>query len=163
MVHLARQFPQVLRSVLGRSLGHSLPVVPRPSIPAVRAFSTMKYSKTHEWVRVEGDVGVLGISDFAQGQLGEGVYCDLPDEGAQFKGQETICTLESVKAVGEVYAPADCEVVEVNTKLSDEPATVNSAPEGEGWLVKVKFSGALSSLMDRAAYDKHVEAEAKEE
>merc|ERR1712048_1024486 len=76
---------------------------------------------------------------------------------------ETLCTLESVKAVGEVYAPTDCEVVEMGTKLSDEPATVNSAPEADGWLVKVKFSGDLSSLMDRTTYDKHVEAEAKEE
>merc|ERR1712087_1056722 len=92
-------------------------------IPAVRAFSTMKYSKTHEWVRTDGDVSVMGISDFAQGQLGEVVYCDLPDEGATFKKQETICTLESVKAVGEVYAPADCEVVAVNEVLGEELPT----------------------------------------
>merc|ERR1712217_490373 len=102
----------------------------------------MKFAKTHEWLRLEeGGQAVLGISDFAQGQLGEVVYCDLPSEGATFTGKETICTLESVKAVGEVYAPADCEVVEVNEQLGEEPAMVNSSPETEGWLVKFKFTG----------------------
>merc|ERR1711948_243406 len=119
-----------------------------------RMFSDLKFSKTHEWVKVDGDVATMGISDFAQGQLGEVVYCDLPDEGATFSGKETICTLESVKAVGEVYAPVDCEVVEVNESLSDEPALVNSSPLEDGWLVKVKYNGETSGLMDQAAYDK---------
>merc|ERR1711920_589066 len=105
---------------------------------------------------------VLGISDFAQGQLGEVVYCDLPSEGASFSAAETICTLESVKAVGEVYAPVDCEVVAVNEQLADEPALVNSSPFEEGWLVKVKHSGDTSGLMDQSAYEKHVEAESAE-
>merc|ERR1719276_730731 len=104
-----------------------------------RCFADMKFTPSHEWVKVEGDIGILGISDFAQGQLGEVVYCDLPEAGATFSGKDTLCTLESVKAVGEVYAPADCEVVEVNEKLGDEPATVNGSPEEDGWLVKVKF------------------------
>merc|ERR1712187_438226 len=111
--------------------------------------------KTHEWLKVDGDAGAIGISDFAQSQLGEVVYADLPAEGTTIAEKETIVTLESVKAVGEVYAPADCEVVEVNGKLGDEPATVNSSPEADGWLVKVKFSGDLSGLMDRPNYDKH--------
>merc|ERR1740129_1147535 len=128
-----------------------------------RGFSSMMYAKSHEWVRVDGETGVLGISYFAQGQLGEGVYCDLPDEGATFSKQETICTLESVKAVGEVYAPADCEVIAVNETLGEEPATVNSAPEGEGWLVKIKLTGDLSDLMDQDREEKHVESEAHEE
>merc|ERR1712087_232259 len=112
---------------------------------------------------MEGDVAVLGISDFAQGQLGEVVYCDLPDEGAKFSKQDTICTLESVKAVGEVYAPMDCEVVAVNETLSEEPANVNGSPEADGWLIKIKVTGDASELMDRDAYNKHVEAESAED
>merc|ERR1719245_597138 len=162
-MHLTCRFPQVLHDVLGRSLARAPPAFPSSSIPIVRAFSSMKYSKTHEWVRVDGDVGVMGISDFAQGQLGEVVYCDLPDEGATFKKQETLCTLESVKAVGEVYAPADCEVVAVNETLGEEPALVNSSPEQDGWLVKIKLSGDLADFMDASAYEKHVESEAHEE
>merc|ERR1740129_2338579 len=111
---------------------------------------------------MDGDIATMGISDFAQGQLGEVVYVDLPDEGATFDAKDTICTLESVKAVGEVYAPAGCEVVEVNEKLGEEPAMVNSSAEGDGWLVKFKGTGNLDGLMDRAAYDKHVEAAAEE-
>merc|ERR1740129_1099685 len=99
-------------------------VAQQPSF--VRGFSDFKFAKSHEWIKIEGDVATLGISDFAQGQLGEVVYCDLPDEGASFSASETICTLESVKAVGEVYAPVDCEVTAVNDVLSEEPATVNS-------------------------------------
>merc|ERR1711994_972378 len=108
----------------------------------------MKFTKSHEWLKVEGDVATMGISDFAQGQLGEVVYCDLPDEGATFSSKDTICTLESVKAVGEVYAPADCEVVEVNEKLHDEPALVNNAPEEDGWLIKFKITCDMPELMD---------------
>ena len=85
-----------------------------------------------------------------------------PSEGDTFSAKDTLCTLESVKAVGEVYAPADCEVVAVNEKLSDEPATVNADCQGEGWLVKLKFTGDLSSLMDEAAYKTHLEAEKEE-
>merc|ERR1719273_104292 len=119
-----------------------------------RMFST-KYAATHEWIRVDGDgIGTLGISDFAQSQLGEVVYCDLPSEGSSFKEKETICTLESVKAVGEVYAPVDCEVVAVNENLADEPALVNSSPLEDGWLVKVEFTGEVPGLMDAVAYEK---------
>lgn len=128
-----------------------------------RSFADMKFAKTHEWMKVDGETAVLGISQFAQDQLGEVVYCDLPDEGATFSKKDTLCTLESVKAVGEVYAPADCEVVAVNETLGEEPAMVNSSPEEDGWLVKIKFTGEVSDLMDRKAYDAHVEAEAKEE
>eukprot|EP00929_Paragymnodinium_shiwhaense_P113992 TRINITY_DN822_c0_g2_i1.p2 TRINITY_DN822_c0_g2~~TRINITY_DN822_c0_g2_i1.p2 ORF type:complete len:160 (+),score=51.62 TRINITY_DN822_c0_g2_i1:62-541(+) len=126
---------------------------------AYRFFSDVKYTKTHEWLNADG---TMGISDYAQGALGEVVYCDLPSEGATFKAKETICTLESVKAVGEVYAPADCEVVAVNEKLSDEPALVNSSCEKDGWLVKLKLSGEPSDMLDSAAYAKHVETESAE-
>merc|ERR1712072_669262 len=82
-----------------------------------RSFSDVKFTKTHEWLGADGDEYVMGISNFAANALGEVVYCDLPSEGATFSAKDTICTLESVKAVGEVYAPAECEVVEVNEKL----------------------------------------------
>merc|ERR1712113_509268 len=98
--------------------------------------------------KFDGKEGILGISDFAQSQLGEVVYCDLPSEGTSFKEKETICTLESVKAVGEVYAPVDCEVVAVNESLADEPARVNCSPLEDGWLVKVAFTGEVPGLMD---------------
>jgi len=128
---------------------------------AARAFS-VKYAETHEWLKVDDGSATMGISDFAQGQLGEVVYVDLPDVGATFSAKDTIVTLESVKAVGEVYAPADCEVVEVNEALAEEPALVNGEPMAGGWLVKVKLSGE-ADLMDEAAYEKHVEASAAEE
>lgn len=129
----------------------------------LRCFSDLRFAPTHEWFKAEGNTATLGISDFAQGQLGEVVYVELPEVGATFSTKDTICTLESVKAVGEVYAPVDMEVTDINSKLSDEPATINSSPEDEGWLVKVKFSGDASSLMDRAAYEKHLESEKTEE
>merc|ERR1739845_158745 len=116
-----------------------------------------RFAKSHEWLKVDGSTAVLGISDFAQGLLGEVVYCDLPPEGDTFSAQETIATLESVKAVGEVYAPVDCEVIEVNESLEEEPALVNSSALGDGWLVKVKFDGDVAHLMDKAAYAKHLE------
>merc|ERR1712087_402947 len=118
------------------------------------------FAKTHEWLRAED--GVMGISQFAQEQLGEVVFCDLPSEGSSFKAKETICTLESVKAVGEVYAPVDCEVIEVNESLADEPALVNTSPLEDGWLVKVAYTSEVAGLMDAAAYEKHVEAESEE-
>merc|ERR1719213_1412688 len=144
-----------------RALRVRQPSVMKQAI-ALRAFST-KYAKSHEWFKVDGNTGTLGISDYAQGQLGEVVYCDLPDAGATFSKKDTIVTLESVKAVGEVYAPADCEIIEVNEKLNDEPALVNSSPMDDGWLVKIKLTGDVSSLMDQDAYDAHVAAEASEE
>eukprot|EP00438_Fugacium_kawagutii_P030447 Skav216232 [mRNA] locus=scaffold238:405571:438131:+ [translate_table: standard] len=155
-----------LRATLGslRFAGAKAQAFPvRSFAPAFRCFSDLRFAPTHEWFKAEGDSATLGISDFAQGQLGEVVYCELPEVGSKFKTKETLCTLESVKAVGEVYAPVDCEVTAVNEKLQDEPATVNGSPEDEGWLVKVKFSGDTSSLMDRAAYEKHLESEKTEE
>eukprot|EP00929_Paragymnodinium_shiwhaense_P113991 TRINITY_DN822_c0_g1_i1.p1 TRINITY_DN822_c0_g1~~TRINITY_DN822_c0_g1_i1.p1 ORF type:complete len:187 (+),score=48.81 TRINITY_DN822_c0_g1_i1:86-562(+) len=128
-------------------------------VAGVRHFSDFTYTKTHEWLKADG---TMGISDYAQGALGEVVYCDLPSEGQTFKAQETLCTLESVKAVGEVYAPADCEVVAVNEKLADEPALVNSSCQADGWLVKLKLSGQPGNMLDEEAYKKHVETESAE-
>merc|ERR1712086_881113 len=157
MALLGGRLPVACRGVFGR-------VAPRLAPRCfARAFSDIKFAKTHEWLKVEGDVATLGISSFAQDALGEIVYCDLPSEGDTFEGKTTICTLESVKAVGEVYAPADCEVIAVNESLSDEPALVNSSPMEDGWLIKVKLTGAADGLLDQTAYDAHVEAESKDE
>mmetsp|Transcript_75174 Transcript_75174/g.199669 ORF Transcript_75174/g.199669 Transcript_75174/m.199669 type:complete len:174 (-) Transcript_75174:139-660(-) len=168
---MAGPLPMMLRGVLRRGVGRfpvaaaaSRGLAPTPPQQVfLRTFSAdVKFAKTHEWFRASNGEAVLGISEFAQSQLGEVVYCDLPSEGATFKAKDTICTLESVKAVGEVYAPAECEVVAVNERLGDEPSLVNGSPEADGWLVKVKYTGDLSDLLDREAYDKHKETEAEE-
>ena len=120
---------------------------------------TLKYSKEHEWVRVDGDVATIGITDYAQGQLGDVVYVELPAVGKQVEQDKEAAVVESVKAASEVYSPISGEVVEVNKKLNDAPNTVNEAPTGDGWFfkVKIKDSKQLDGLMDEAAYTKYVE------
>ena len=120
--------------------------------------SGLKYSKDHEWVRVEGDVGTVGISDYAQEQLGDVVYVELPEVGRAVAQNEEAAVVESVKAASEVYAPVSGEVVEVNQALEDEPALVNGDPTGEGWFLKLGLSapGELDGLMDDAAYAEYV-------
>ena len=116
--------------------------------------SDLKYSKEHEWVRIEGDVAVVGISDYAQEQLGDVVFVELPDVGKQVAKDGDAAVVESVKAASEVYAPLSGEVVEVNDALGDEPETVNSAPTGDGWFFKIRMAdpSELDGLMDEAAY-----------
>jgi glycine cleavage system H protein len=116
--------------------------------------SDLKYSKEHEWVRVEGDIAVVGISDYAQAQLGDVVFVELPDVGKQVAKDGDAAVVESVKAASEVYAPLSGEVVEVNDALGDEPETVNSAPTGDGWFFKIRMAdpSELDGLMDEAAY-----------
>ena len=120
--------------------------------------SGLKYSKDHEWVRVEGDVGTVGISDYAQEQLGDVVYVELPEVGRAVAQNEEAAVVESVKAASEVYAPVSGEVVEVNQALEDDPALVNGDPTGEGWFLKLRLSapGELDGLMDDAAYAEYV-------
>ena len=120
--------------------------------------SGLKYSKDHEWVRVEGDVGTVGISDYAQEQLGDVVYVELPEVGRTVAQNEEAAVVESVKAASEVYAPVSGEVVEVNQALEDDPALVNSDPIGEGWFLALRLSapGELDGLMDEAAYADYV-------
>lgn len=116
--------------------------------------TTTRYTKDHEYIRVEGDVGTVGITDYAQNQLGDVVYVELPAVGkALSKGGEA-AVVESVKAASEVYAPVSGEVIAVNAELADEPSMVNEDPFGEGWFVKIKISNAaeLDGLMDEAAY-----------
>ena len=116
--------------------------------------SDLKYSKDHEWVRVEGEIAVVGISDFAQAQLGDVVFVELPEIGKSMVKDGEAAVVESVKAASEVYAPLSGEVVEVNQALGDEPEMVNSAPTGDGWFFKIRFGdpSELDGLMDEAAY-----------
>ena len=120
---------------------------------------SFKYTKEHEWVRLEGNTVVVGISDYAQEQLGEIVFVELPDTGAQLdKGQEA-CVIESVKAASEIYAPASGEVTETNPDLDAEPAKVNEDATGVDWLYKMTLSepSELDELMDEDAYKGYVE------
>jgi glycine cleavage system H protein len=121
--------------------------------------SDLRYTKEHEWVRVEGDVAVVGISDYAQQQLGDVVYVELPEVGKVLDRSAQAAVVESVKAANEVYAPVGGEVVEVNQALADEPATVNAEPTGAGWFLKlrVKDPSELDGLMDETAYAAYVE------
>ncbi|MEM9632317.1 MAG: glycine cleavage system protein GcvH [Pseudomonadota bacterium] len=120
---------------------------------------TTYYSKDHEWIAVEGDVATVGITKYAQEQLGDVVYVDLPDAGAEFAQGDEAAVVESVKAASEIYAPIDGEVVEANEVLTDEPGKVNEDPEGAAWFIKMKVAnaGQLSELLDEAAYKAYVE------
>jgi glycine cleavage system H protein len=123
----------------------------------------LKYTKDHEWVRVEGDRGRIGITDYAQKQLGDVVYLELPEVGRQIKEHETFGTVESVKAVSELFAPVQGEVLETNQPLLQAPEKINTDPYGDGWMVVVKLAdpAAAHGLMDAAAYKAHVESESK--
>ena len=114
----------------------------------------LKYTNEHEWVRVDGTTGIIGITDFAQQQLGDVVYVELPDKGAAMKQGAVFGTIESVKAVSELFAPVSGEVLDVNGDVKDRPDHVNSKPH-ETWLVKVKLTnpGETASLLDAAAYE----------
>src|SRR5262245_12138440 len=118
------------------------------------------YSKEHEWVRVEDDICTLGITEFAQQELGEVVYVELPEVGQVFDASDEIGTIESVKAVAEVYTPVAGEIVEVNDAVVDDPELLNEEPHSEGWLVKIRFSSAddLKSLMDADKYEEYVKS-----
>lgn len=119
----------------------------------------IRYSKDHEWVRREGDAAVVGITDYAQNQLGDVVYVELPAIGRKVEQGGEVAVVESVKAASEVYAPVSGEVVAANELLSGEPGRVNAEPMGEGWFFKVKLSDPkqLDALMDEAAYKKYIE------
>ncbi len=114
----------------------------------------LRYTKDDEWIRVDGDVGIIGITDYAQDALSDIVYVELPSEGENFQEGDAFGVVESVKAASDLYMPLSGEVVAVNEDLPDAPETLNSDPYGEGWLIRVKFSdaGELDSLMDSAAY-----------
>jgi len=113
-----------------------------------------RYTKEHEWIKVTGATGTIGITDYAQHELGDVVFVELPAVGAKITTGQVFGSVESVKAVSEIFAPVSGEVTEANVALSDTPETLNSDPHGAGWLIKIKLANAaeVSSLMDAAAY-----------
>ena len=120
--------------------------------------SDLKYTKDHEWVKIDGDTGTVGITDYAQGELGDVVYVELPEEGAEVSMNETFGSIEAVKAVADLFSPVSGEVIEINEAIQDEPEKVNQDAYGAGWMVKIKISNPdeLSQLMDAAGYKEHI-------
>lgn len=118
------------------------------------------YTREHEWIRVENDVCVLGITEFAQQELGEVVFVELPEVGQVFDTSDEIGTIESVKAVAEVYSPLAGEIVEINDAVVEDPELINEDPHNEGWLVKIRFSSAadLKQLMNGEQYEEYVKS-----
>ncbi len=124
----------------------------------------LKYTKEHEWVRLEGENGAVGITDFAQDKLGSIVFIELPPPGKKYKKGETLVSVDSVKAVAEVYAPLSGEVTEANEALKENPEVINRDPYGEGWMVKLKIADSteFTTLLNPGDYEKFVaEEEAK--
>lgn len=120
----------------------------------------LKYSKEHEWVRIEGNTGVVGISDFAQKELGDIVFVEIETVGDTIEKDAVFGTVEAVKTVSDLFLPVGGKIIEKNESLNDAPEVVNSDPYGKGWMVKIEFSdpSQLASLMDAEAYKKHVGA-----
>lgn len=118
----------------------------------------LKFTQEHEWVRVEGDIGTVGISDYAQQQLGDVVFVEVPEVGRMVEKGGEIAVVESVKAASDIYAPVGGEVVEANTALADSPGDVNADPMGKAWFFKLRIAnkGELDGLMDEAAYAAYV-------
>lgn len=116
------------------------------------------YTKEHEWIRIEGELGTIGITDHAQSELGDVVFVDLPEVGSVFHANEAFGTVESVKAVSEIYSPVGGEVLEINPLLSDRPEVVNADPYGDAWMIKIRLNNPseLQSLWSSADYDAYV-------
>ncbi|HLW98229.1 MAG TPA: glycine cleavage system protein GcvH [Candidatus Acidoferrales bacterium] len=126
--------------------------------------SNFRYTKQHEWVDVKGDTGTIGITDYAQQELGDVVFVEMPKIGAKITAGSSFGTVESVKAVSDIYSPVSGEVTEINSNLGDAPETINKDPHGAAWLIKVKLSNPaeVSGLMDAAAYQAFLGAQDKE-
>jgi glycine cleavage system H protein len=125
------------------------------------AFNTpddLQYTRSHEWLRVEGETATTGISDYAQDALGDVVYIDLPEVGTEFEAGAVFGAVESVKAASDLYMPAGGTISEVNTALLDHPELINSDPYGAGWLIKFVVAEGVAALMSAEAYGRHVEA-----
>jgi glycine cleavage system H protein len=119
----------------------------------------LRYSKEHEWIKIDGDQGTIGITDYAQQQLGDVVYVELPDVGAAFSADEVFGSIESVKAVSELFCPVSGEVLEVNQETADSPELVNKDPHGKAWLVVIRVTdpSETENLMSASDYQKYVE------
>jgi glycine cleavage system H protein len=123
-----------------------------------------RYTKEHEWISAKGDMATIGITDYAQHELGDVVFVELPTAGTKVSAGKTFGTVESVKAVSEIYAPVSGEVIEANAELPNKPETINSDPHGAGWLIKVKLANPaeVNSLMDATAYEAYIAEKQKE-
>ncbi len=115
----------------------------------------LKYTKDHEWMRIEGDIATVGITEYAQGELGDIVYVELPEVGSDTEQGESFGTIEAVKAVSDLFAPLTGEVAEINESLNDQPETINKDPYGEGWIIKIKISDTseIDKLLNKAQYE----------
>lgn len=118
----------------------------------------LKYTKDHEWIKVDGNTGIIGITDYAQGELGDVVFVDIAEDLSEIKSGEAFGTIEAVKTVSDLFAPCDGKVIEINSSLADDPQKVNSDPYGEGWLIKIEISdpSQLDSLLDAEAYKSQI-------
>ncbi len=119
----------------------------------------LKYTKDHEWAKLEGDTVTVGITDYAQGELGDVVYVELPEVGTELEVEETFGTIEAVKAVADLFSPVSGEIIDANSEtLEDAPETINSDPYGDGWMVKIKISdpAQYEALMSAEDYEKHI-------
>jgi len=123
-----------------------------------------RYTKDHEWIKVQGDIGIIGITDYAQQELGDVVFVDTPKVGAKLAPGKSFGSVESVKAVSEIYAPVSGEVTETNPLLVDTPEKINTDPHNTAWLIKLKLADPkeVAGLMDAAAYEAYIAAQAKE-
>ena len=117
----------------------------------------LQYTKTHEWIKIEGDSATVGISDYAQDALGDVVYVELPEVGASFEAGQPFGAVESVKAASDLYLPVAGEVLEVNSALVDQPEILNSDPYGEGWMLRIRVAPGVGALMSAGAYEKYVD------
>ncbi|HXG24834.1 MAG TPA: glycine cleavage system protein GcvH [Chthonomonadales bacterium] len=126
--------------------------------------SDLKYTKTHEWVRVNGDIATIGITDYAQSELGDIVFLELPEAGRILAQDEVFGTVESVKAVSDLYSPVSGEVVEVNHAIVDATETVNEDPYGSGWMIRVRMSNPaeLEELLSDRDYEREIEGESEQ-
>jgi glycine cleavage system H protein len=122
------------------------------------------YTKDHEWIKVEGSIGTIGVTDYAQHELGDVVFVELPKVGAEIKAGQSFGTVESVKAVSEIFSPVSGKVTEINPELAEAPEKINQDPHGTAWLIKLQLSDPqeVQSLMDTAAYESYIDAKAKE-
>ncbi|KAI7902892.1 glycine cleavage H-protein-domain-containing protein [Cokeromyces recurvatus] len=140
-----------------------MPTIVRKSatMTVFRGFATKKYTLDHEWISVDNGVGTFGITDYAQKALGDVVFVETPTVGQTVEKQEQVGAIESVKAASDIYSPVSGEVLDVNDELSNEPSLINSSPEENGWLAKIKLSNEseLDDLMDEKAYIAHCEAD----
>jgi len=120
--------------------------------------SNLKYTKEHEWIKVEGNIGIIGITDYAQGELGDIVYVDINPELTEIVMSESFGTIEAVKTVSDLFAPVSGKVLEVNSKLNDEPQLVNTDPYGEGWIIRIEIAdpNQLNELLDAEAYKSQI-------